>query len=59
MSKLTMIQLKSKLATSSSNENESQTANSLTVKGNKIEIRNFARLYVGVSLADKMGRKEE
>ena len=57
-SKLVMIQLASKLTTSSANENESWTINSLTVKGNKIGTKNFARLYVGVPIADKMDRKE-
>ena len=57
-SKLAMIQLASKLATSSANENESWAVNSLTVKGNKIGTKNFTRLYVGVPIADKMGRKE-
>ena len=42
---LAMIQLASKLATSSANENESSTANSLTVKGDKIGAKNFARLH--------------
>ena len=53
-----MIQLASKLTTSSANENESWTENSLTVKGDKIGTKNFARLYVGVSIADKMGQNE-
>ena len=53
-SKLAMIQL-AKLATSSANENESSTVNSLTAKGDKIGTMNFARLYVGVPIADKMG----
>ena len=57
-SKLVMIQLESKLATSSANENESWTVKSLTVKGDKIGTKNFARLYVGVPIADKMGQKE-
>ena len=57
-SKLAMIQLASKLTTPSANENESWTVNSLTIKGGKIGTKNFARLYVGVPIADKMGRKE-
>ena len=57
-SKLAIIQLVSKLTTSSANENESWTVNSLTVKGDKIGTKNFARLYVGVPIANKMGRKE-
>ena len=36
-SKLATIQLNSKLTTSSANENESKTVNSLTVKGDKID----------------------
>ena len=58
VSKLAMIQLESKLAASSANENEFWTVNSLTVKGDKIETKNFARLYVGVAIADKTGWKE-
>ena len=58
VSKLVMIQLESKLAASSANENELWTVNSLTVKGDKIGTKNFARLYVGVPTADKMARKE-
>ena len=54
-SKLSMVQLASKLATSSANQSESWTVNSLTVKGDKIETKNFARLYVGVPIAHKMG----
>ena len=57
-SKVGMIQLASKLPTSSANENESWTVNSLTVKSDKIGTKNFARLYVGVPIADKMGQKE-
>ena len=30
----------------------------MIVKGDKIGTKNFARLYVGVPIADKMGRKE-
>ena len=44
--------LASKLTTSSANENLSWTVNSLTVKYVKIGARNFARLYVGVTIAD-------
>ena len=47
-----MIQLASKLATSSANENESWTVNSLTVKGDKIGTKNFSRLCVGVLIAE-------
>ena len=57
-SKPAMIQLASKLATSSTNENEWWTVHSLTVKGDKIGTKTFARLYVGVPIADKMGQKE-
>ena len=54
-SKLAMIQLASKLTTSSESENGSWTVNSLKVKGDKIGTKNFASLYVGVPIADKMG----
>ena len=57
-SKLAMIQLASKLVTSSANENKSWTVNSLTVKGDKTGTKNFSRLYVGVPIAVKMGWKE-
>ena len=57
-SKPAMIQLASKLATSSTNENEWWTVNSLTVKGDKIGTKTFARLCVVVPIADKMGQKE-
>ena len=57
-SKLALIQLASKITTSSANENESWTVNSLAFKGHKIGTKNFARLHVGVSIADKTGRKE-
>ena len=57
-SQLAMIQLASKLPTSLANENESGTVNSLTVNGDKIGTKNFDRLYGGVPIADKMGRKE-
>ena len=53
-----MMQLASNLATSSADENESWTVNSLAVKGDKIGTKNIARLYVGVPIVDKMGRKE-
>ena len=56
--RLAMIQSASKLATSSANENESRTVNSLTVNDDKIGTKNFARIYVSVSIADKMGQKE-
>ena len=58
-SKLTMIQLASKLTTSSANENKSWTVNSLTVKDDKIGTKNFARLYVGVSIADKLAERTD
>ena len=48
-SKLAM--LASTLTTSSANENESWTVNSLTVKSDKIGTKIFARLYVGVPIA--------
>ena len=58
MSKLAMIQSVSKLTISSENESESWTVNSLTVKGDKIGTKNFARMYVGVPIVNKMGQKE-
>ena len=57
-SKLAMIKLASKFAASPANENESWAVNSLAFKGDKIGTKNFARLYVGAPIADKMGRKE-
>ena len=57
-SKLAMIQLASKLATFSANESKSWTVNWFTVKGDKIETKNFARLNVGVPIADKIDQKE-
>lgn len=50
-SKLAMIQLASKLTTFS-------RCNSLTVKGDKVETKNFARLHIGVPTTDAMIRKE-
>ena len=52
VSKLVMIQLESKLAASSVNENESWSVNSLIVKGDKIGTKNIGILYVGVAIAD-------
>ena len=40
----------------STNKNVSWTVNSLTVKGDKTGLKNFARLYVGVPIADKIGQ---
>ena len=57
-SKLALIQVASKLTTFSANENESWTVNPSTVKVDKIGTKNFARLYAGMSIADKMDRKE-
>ena len=57
--KLAMIQLASKLATSSANENDSLTVNLLISKEDKVGTMNFAILYTGVPIADKMDRKEE
>ena len=56
-SKLAKIQLASTLTTSSANENESWTVNSLTVKGDKIGTKNFARFYVGVPIVVKWAEK--
>ena len=57
-SKLALIQLESILETSYANKNESWTVNSLTVKGDKIGTKNFARSYAGVLIADKMDQNE-
>ena len=38
-------------------ENESLTVYSLTVNSLRIDKRNFARLYIAVSIADRIGRK--
>ena len=53
-SKVAMIQFASKLTTSSANENESWTVNSLTVKNDKIGTMNLPRLYVSVPIAYKI-----
>ena len=53
-----MIQSVSKSTISSANESESWTVNSLTVKSDKIGTKNFARMYVGVPIVNKMGQKE-
>ena len=53
-----MVQLASKLTTTSANKNESWALNSLAVKSDKIGTKIFARLYVGVPIEDEMGRKE-
>ena len=58
-SKLAMIQLASKITTSSANENESWTVNSLTVKGDKIGTKNFARLYVDMPIADEWDERRD
>ena len=58
ISKLPIIQLASKLATSSSNKNESWAVNSLTIKVHTIETKSFARLFIDIPIADKMGLKE-
>ena len=44
-----------KLKTSSTNENESCTKNSIYVRGDKIGTKNFANLQVGVPIVDKIG----
>ena len=41
-----------------SHENESWTVNSMTVKGRKIETKNFARLYVGMPIVQKWDRRD-
>ena len=52
-----MILLAAKWLTSSVNENESWTVNSLTVKDAKIGTKNLTKLYVGVTRGDKMKPK--
>ena len=58
-SKLAMIQLASKLTTSSSNKNKSWTVNSLTVNGDKIRTKNFPRLYIGVPIVEKRAERRD
>ena len=58
-SKLAMIQLPSKLTTSSSNKNKSWTVNSLTVNGDKIGTKNFLRLYIGVPIVEKRAERRD
>ena len=56
-SRLDMKWSRQKLETSSSrNENESCTKNSLTVRSDKIGTKNLGNLQEGVPMADKMGR---
>ena len=38
-------------------ENESLTVYSLTVNSLRIDKKNFARLYIGVPIADRIGQK--
>ena len=38
-------------------ENETSNVNHLIVKDNKVGTKNFTRLHVGVSIANKMGGK--
>lgn len=57
-SKLVMIQLASKLTILSGNKNGPWAVNSLTVKSDAIGANDFARLYIGVPIADKIDRKE-
>lgn len=57
-SKLVMIQLVSKLTISTGNKNGPWTVNSLTVKSDAIGANDFARLCIGVPIADKIDRKQ-
>ena len=56
-SRLAITQSGSSFTTSSEKENESWTVKSLTAKGDKKRTKKFARLYVGVPMADNIGRK--
>ena len=55
-SRLAMKWLGKKTQTSSANENESCTKNSLDVGRDNIRTKSFANFYVGVPIVDKIGR---
>ena len=57
MSKLAITRLESNVKSSSAKENESLIVYSLDVKDASKGTKNFAILYVGVPISDKMGRK--
>ena len=56
-SKLAITRFESKVNNSSANENESLMMYSFEVKGANKGTKNFANLYVGVPISDKIGRK--
>ena len=55
--KLAIASLESKLSSSSGNVKESLIVYSLVVRGSSIGTKNFASLYVGVLMADRIGLK--
>ena len=58
ISNLAIASSKSKLWSSSANVKESLIVYSLVVRGSSIGTKNFASLYVGVLMADKIGLKD-
>ena len=57
ISKLAITSLESKLWSSSTDVKESLIVYTLVVSGSRIGTKNFESLYVGVSMADKIGLK--
>ena len=57
ISKLAITTLEPKLLSSSGNVKQSLMLYSLVVRGSSIGTKNFASLYVGVPIADKIGLK--
>ena len=57
MSKLAIKRFESNVKSSSEKENESLIVYSLDVEGASKGTKNFAILYVGVPISDKIGRK--
>ena len=57
MSKLAITRLESNVKSSSEKENESLIVYSVDAKGASKGTKNFAILYVGVPISDKIGRK--
>ena len=58
ISKLAITSLESKLWSSSENVKESLIVYSVVVRSSSTGTKNFARLYVGVPMADKIGLKD-
>ena len=58
ISKLAITSLELKLSSSSANVKDSLIVYSLVVRYSSIGTMNFASLYVGVSMADKIGLKD-